>query len=94
MANCSVYKNGVGSVLLGTGAITNGATSITSWTPTAAASLTPNGASFVGRNVAVAITSSTDAGKTLFARITADNGSGTLTIAVKGYGTGGNPFAT
>ena len=91
MANCTVYKNGL---TLGTGAITNGATSVTSWTPTASAALTPYGASFVGRNVEIMMTSSTDTGKVLRARITADNGSGTLTVAVRGYGTGGNPFAT
>ena len=91
MATCNVYKNGL---LLGAGAITNGATSVTSWVPVAAASLTPYGASFVNRNVEIMMTSSTDVGKVLNARITADNGAGTLTVAVRGYGTGGNPFAT
>jgi hypothetical protein len=90
MANCTVYKNGLN---LGTGAITNGATSVTSWTPVAAAALHPHGAAFVGRNVEIMMTSSTDAGKVMRARITADNGSGTLTVAVVGIG-GGNPYAT
>jgi hypothetical protein len=89
MATCNVYKNGL---LLGAGAITNGATSVTSWVPTA--SVGPHAAAFVNRNVEIMMTSSTDAGKVMNARITADNGAGTLTVAVRGYGTGGNPFAT
>ncbi len=80
MANCTVSKH---PVQLGTGAITNGATSITSWTPTR------SNEKMVGRNVQVTMTSSTSIGKTMFnVRVTADNGSGTLTIAQA------NPFAT
>ncbi len=75
MATCSVYKI---PNLLGTGSITNGATSITSYTGIAPGT---------GRNVQVMITSSTDAGKVYPARVTTDGGS-TLTIGQP------NPFAT
>lgn len=93
MGNVNVYKSGMGSVLLGAGALASGAASITSWVPVAAASLTPNGASFVGRNVTVMLTSGASAGKTARYRITADNGAGTLTVAPAGYGVGGNPYS-
>ncbi len=75
MATCSVYKI---PVLLGTGSISNGATSITSYTGVAPGT---------GRNIQLMITSSTDAGKWFPVRIAADGGS-TLTTSIA------NPFAT
>lgn len=75
MSTCAVYKR---PVLLGTGSITNGATSITSYSGVAPKT---------GRNVQVMITSSTDIGKVFPARVTNDGGA-TLTIGVP------NPFAT
>ena len=75
MANCSVYK---WPVLLGTGAITNGATSITSYSGTAPKTR---------RNVQIVITSSTDVGKWFPVRIRNDGGS-TLTTSIA------NPYAT
>lgn len=81
MSTCSLYKH---PMLMGTGSISNGATSVTGWTPD-----TRFSGKMVGRNVQITITSSTDAGKTMRnVRVTADNGSGTLTIA------SANPFAT
>ena len=96
MSTCNVYKNGL---LLGAGAVTNGATTITSWVPTADnAVVSPYGANFVGRNVQVLITSSTDIGKVFQAKITADDGLGTLTFTQQGASGAtvnlGNPFAT
>ena len=79
MATCSLYK---GPTLLGTGVITSGSTSVTSWV---AASNTP---AIARRNIGVAITSSTHAGQSFRTRVTADNGSGTLTLR------DGSPFAT
>lgn len=67
MSTCSVYKNGI---RLGTGSITNGATSVTGYSGIAP---------FTGRNVQVMITSSTDIGKVMNNRVTNDGGS-TLTI--------------
>lgn len=77
MSTCSVYKR---PVLLGTGSITNGATSITSFTAA-------TGAVIGRKNVQVMITSSTDAGKVFNTPITVDGGT-TLTIART------NPYAT
>lgn len=75
MSTCSIYKI---PNLLGTGSISNGATSITSYSGVAPGT---------GRNVQVMITSSSDAGKVFPARITNDGGS-TLTIGPT------NPYAT
>ena len=93
MATCNVYKNGL---LLGAGTLANDATTLASWVPVAAAALTPNGASFVGRNVQVMITSSTDVGKVWPCRITADDGGGNLTVTGRNCsgGTFTNPYAT
>jgi len=78
MSTVTVYKNGIA---LGTGSITNGATSITGYSAT-------NGRlTGTGRNVQVAITSSTHIGAVLRTRVVNDGGS-TLTIADK------NPYAT
>ena len=85
MATCKLYK---GVTLLGTGAITAGSVSVTSWT------LVDNGAgaqampAIARRNIDVAITSSTHAGSVFRTRVLADNGSGTLTLK------DGSPFAT
>jgi hypothetical protein len=79
MSTCSVYK---GCTLLGTGSISAAGTTITSWTATTAAP------AVLRKNVGVAITSSTHAGSVFRTRVTADNGSGTLTLA------DANPFAT
>lgn len=78
MSTCKVYKNGIE---LGSGSITNGAASITSYSATASRR------TGTGRNVQVAITSSTHAGQSFRTRIVNDGGS-TLTIADK------NPYAT
>lgn len=92
MAAVTVYKN---TKILGVGALASGATSLTSWVPTAAASLTPDGASFVGRNVNILLTDGVSAGKVYNCRIIADNGSGTLTVSgVNCSGeTRGNPYS-
>lgn len=71
MATCSLYKGGQ---LLGTGSITSGSASVTSWT---ASGGTPP---IVRRNIAVTITSSTHVGSTYRTKVLADNGSGTLTL--------------
>ena len=79
MSTCSVYK---GCRLLGAGSIAAAGTTITSWTA-------QTGAPAVNRvNCQVAITSSTNSGASFNTRVTADNGSGTLTIKDK------NPFST
>ncbi len=78
MANCSVYKT---PNLLGTGAITNDATQITSFTAETGVVIG------TGRNIQVMITSSTDAGKVFPARVISDNGT-TLDLGQN------NPFAT
>lgn len=75
MSTCSVYKNGI---LLGTGSITNGATSVTGYSGIAP---------FTGRNVQVMITSSTDIGKVMPNRVITDGGA-TLTLSRP------NPYAT
>ncbi len=75
MATCAVYKL---PNLLGTGSISNGATSITSYSGIAPGA---------GRNVQVMITSATDIGKVFPARVTVDGGA-TLTIGQT------NPYAT
>jgi len=79
MATCRLYK---GPQLLGTGSITNGATSVTGWT--AAGGTVP----IRGRYIGVAITSSTHVGSVYWTRVAADNGAGTLTLRHA------SPFAT
>ena len=78
MSTCKVYKRGIE---LGSGSITNGSASLTGYSAT-------NGRlTGTGRNVEVAITSSTHVGKSFGTRVVTDGGS-TLTLADK------NPFAT
>lgn len=79
MATCKLYK---GPTLLGSGSITNGSASVTSWS---AASGVP---AVARRNVTVAITSSTSIGATYQTKVLADNGAGTLTLRDV------SPFAT
>ena len=76
MSTCSVYKN---QLLLGTGSITNGATSVTSYTGIAP---------YTGRNVQVMITSSTDSGKVMMNTRISNDGGSTLTLSQP------NPYAT
>ena len=71
MATCSIYK---GCNRLGTGSITSGSASVTSWTADT------NAPQVNLKNVAVAITSSTHIGSSFRTRCIADNGSGTLTL--------------
>lgn len=71
MATCKLYK---GSTLLGSGAITAGSSSVTGWSAQA------NTPAVARRRVTVAVTSSTHIGFTFQTRVTADNGSGTLTL--------------
>jgi hypothetical protein len=79
MSTCKVYKN---QTLLGSGSIAANGTTITGWSAQA-------GAPAVARkNVQVAITSSTNVGATFNARVTNDDGAGTLTINKT------NPFST
>lgn len=79
MSTCDVYK---GPIKLGSGSITSGATSITSYTSTDAKRNTMASKGFGENwmNVTVAITSSTDIGKSFQTRITAD-GTTSLTLA-------------
>lgn len=86
MSTCDVYK---GSIRLGSGSITSGATSITSYTSTDAKrnTMASKGFGEHGMNVTVVITSSTHAGSSFRTRITADGGT-SLTIA------NANPYAT
>ena len=77
MSTCSVYK---GPILLGTGSITNGSTSITSYTST-------NARNEERMNVQVTITSSTSIGQTFRARVLTDGGT-SLTLDQP------NPYAT
>ena len=79
MSTCKVYK---GCTLLGSGSIAAAGTTITSWTAQTGAP------AVLRKNVAVAITSSTNAGADFKTRVTADNGSGTLTLS------NANPFST
>lgn len=79
MATCSLYK---GCQLLGTGVITAGSGSVTSWVAGA------NTPAIALRNIAVAITSSTHVGSSFQSKVLADNGSGTLTLR------DASPFAT
>lgn len=81
MSTVSVYKSGTGGIKLGTGSITNGSASLTGYTATNSR-LTGK-----GRNVTVAITSSTHIGQSFRTRVVTDGGT-TLTLADK------NPFAT
>ncbi len=77
MATCTVYK---GPIALGSGTISNGATTVASYTSTDAKS--------EGRmNVTVAITSSTHAGSSFRTRVITDGGT-SLTLA------DASPFAT
>jgi hypothetical protein len=75
MSTCSVFKN---QILLGSGSVTNGATSITGYSGIAPGT---------GRNVQVMITSSTDVGRVMPNRITVDGGA-TLTLSQP------NPYIT
>ena len=79
MATVKLYK---GPQLLGDGTLTNGSTSITSWT--AAANTRP----VARRNVSVTITSSASIGATFQTKVLVDNGAGTLTLKDP------SPFAT
>lgn len=71
MATCKLYK---GSTLLGTGSIAAAGTTVTSWTAAT------NAPAVARKNCTIAITSSTNIGASMQTRVTADNGSGTLTI--------------
>lgn len=76
-STCTVNK---GSRQIGTGSVSDGSTSLTSFTQTDAVYTTKASGVF-GRNVTVVITESgTHLGRSFNTRITADNGSGTLTL--------------
>lgn len=76
-STCKIYKGGI---LLGAGSCSAGSASITSWVVQAGFS----GPAILRRNVDVTITQAgTHAGRTWKARVTADNGAGTLTLSEK-----------
>lgn len=77
MSTCDVYK---GPIKLGSGSISNGATSITSYTSTGAKDE-------ARKNVTVVITSSTHVGSSFQTRVLVDGGT-SLTIKDS------NPYAT
>lgn len=86
MSTCDVYK---GPIKLGSGSITSGATSITSYTSTDAKRNTMASKGFGENwmNVKVVITSSTHVGYSFETRITAD-GTTSLTLS------DANPYST
>lgn len=76
-STCKIYK---GPILLGAGSCSDGSTSITSWVVDSAYS----GKAILRRNVNITVTQAgTHAGRTWRTNVTADNGSGTLTVARK-----------
>lgn len=76
-STCTVCK---GTRQIGTGSVSDGSTSLTSFTLTDAHYGTKVHGVF-GRNVTISITQSgTHLGRSFNTRITADNGSGTLTL--------------
>lgn len=71
-STCSVYKHGI---LLGTGSVSAGSASLTSYSGTAPRN---------GRNVNVVVTQAgTHAGRSFAARILSGSGSSTLTLSEK-----------
>lgn len=87
MATCDVYK---GTVKLGSGSITNGASQITGFTEASASARIG-----VGQNIQIVMTSSTDISKVLQARITAYVAATSIDFTATGaQGGNTNPFAT